>query len=200
MAGALFGDFSPSGKLPYTVPHANWSALSNFTDMAIAPTPQSPLGRTYRYATQPPLYRFGFGLSFSEFSLTWEGGGGSGSGSGERAAASLSPASPPLQLAFAVRNTGGFASGEVAQLYFSPLPGTLQPPPPHVPLAQLWEFERTRVLAPGEAQVLAFNLTAQALALTTADGSKAVLAGVYNVSVSRGHGQALWLLVNVTGA
>ena len=203
VAGALFGDFSPSGKLPYTVPFANWSALSNFTDMAIAPTPQSPLGRTYRYATQPPLYRFGYGLSFSDFSLTWEGGGGGGGGgggSGERAPVSLSPASPPLLLAFAVRNTGGFAAGEVAQLYFSPLPGTLLAPPPHVPLAQLWEFERTRVLAPGEAQVLAFNLTAQALALTTADGSKAVLAGVYNVSVSRGHGQALWLLVNVTGA
>ena len=188
VAGALFGDFSPSGKLPYTVPFSNWSALSNFTDMAIAPTPASPLGRTYRYATQPPLYGFGFGLSYSEFSLS----------SLSFSATSLSPTSPPLQLAFTVTNTGGFAAGEVAQLYFAPLPGTLVGPPPHLPLVQLWEFQRTRVLAPGEAQVLAFNLTAQALALTTGEGVKAVVPGTYNVSVSRGHGQALWLLVNLT--
>jgi hypothetical protein len=46
--------------------------------------------------------------------------------------------------------------------------------------------------------VLAFNLTAQDLLLTSDAGVKGVVAGLFNVSVTRGHGLALWVMVNVT--
>ena len=198
VAGALFGDFSPSGKLPYTIPHTNWSDLSNFTDMGVAPTPQSPLGRTYRYATQPPLFPFGFGLSYSDFALSWVGGAEGGGSVEPLPTAELSPASPPLLLGVAVRNSGAVAAAEVVQLYFSPLPDTFVEAPPHFPISQLWEFDRTAELAPGQEEVLRFNLTAQSLALTSAEGNKVVMAGSFNVTVTRGHGQALWVIVNIT--
>ena len=59
VADVLFGDVSPSGRLPMTFP-ASVDQLPPFDDYRMA-------GRTYRYMTQEPLYPFGFGLSYSTF-------------------------------------------------------------------------------------------------------------------------------------
>ncbi|GMO70090.1 MAG: glycoside hydrolase family 3 C-terminal domain-containing protein [Treponemataceae bacterium] len=58
-AQALFGDFSPSGKLPVTI-YKNAADLPDFTDYAMA----DGIGRTYRYFKGEALYPFGFGLSY----------------------------------------------------------------------------------------------------------------------------------------
>src|SRR5262249_19742585 len=59
VADVLFGDAVPSGKLPLTFPKSldQLPPYENY-DMA---------GRTYRYATEEPLYPFGFGLSYTSF-------------------------------------------------------------------------------------------------------------------------------------
>ena len=59
VADVLFGDVSPSGKLPITFPKS-LDQLPAFDDYSMD-------GRTYRYMTQEPLYPFGFGLSYSNF-------------------------------------------------------------------------------------------------------------------------------------
>ncbi|MBL8099413.1 MAG: glycoside hydrolase family 3 C-terminal domain-containing protein, partial [Anaerolineales bacterium] len=59
IADVLFGDVSPSGKLPITFPKS-LDQLPAFDDYSMN-------GRTYRYMTQEPLYPFGFGLSYSKF-------------------------------------------------------------------------------------------------------------------------------------
>ena len=59
VADVLFGDVSPSGKLPITFPKS-LDQLPAFDDYSMQ-------GRTYRYMTAEPLYPFGFGLSYSHF-------------------------------------------------------------------------------------------------------------------------------------
>ena len=59
VADVLFGDVSPSGKLPLTFPKS-LEQLPAFDDYSMN-------RRTYRYMTEEPLYPFGFGLSYSRF-------------------------------------------------------------------------------------------------------------------------------------
>ena len=64
VAELLFGDVSPSGKLPVTFYRD--SALSEMPDF----TDYSMRNRTYKYYTGTPLYPFGYGLSYADIALT----------------------------------------------------------------------------------------------------------------------------------
>ena len=61
LARILFGEVSPSGKLPVTF-YESVDDLPDFTDYSMK-------NRTYRYFTGTPLYPFGFGLSYSTFEV-----------------------------------------------------------------------------------------------------------------------------------
>ncbi len=61
LAEILFGEVSPSGKLPVTFYHS-LEELPEFTDYSMK-------GRTYRYFTGTPLYPFGYGLSYTTFEM-----------------------------------------------------------------------------------------------------------------------------------
>lgn len=58
IAKTLFGESSPSGKLPVTF-YRNLDALPSFEDYSME-------GRTYRYITEEPLYPFGYGLTYGD--------------------------------------------------------------------------------------------------------------------------------------
>jgi beta-glucosidase len=60
VADVIFGDYNPSGKLPITF-YKNISQLPAFEDYSMK-------GRTYRYMSDP-LFPFGFGLSYTAFSI-----------------------------------------------------------------------------------------------------------------------------------
>ena len=63
VARLLFGEASPSGKLPVTFyRNEQLSSLPAFTDYAMH-------GRTYRYFREKPLYPFGYGLSYADMRL-----------------------------------------------------------------------------------------------------------------------------------
>jgi beta-glucosidase len=100
MADVLFGDFNPCGRLPITVYRAT-SDLPDFRDYSMAQ-------RTYRYFQGTPLYPFGFGLSYSKFEY-----------SDLRLSSSKLTKHQPLEATVCVRNAGGMAGGEIAQLYLS---------------------------------------------------------------------------------
>ncbi len=91
LARILFGDVSPSGKLPVTF-YKTSDALPDFTDYSMQ-------RRTYRYCDPDNvLYPFGFGLGYSEF----ECGGLELSGT---------------EAAVVVKNKGSCAAENVLQLY-----------------------------------------------------------------------------------
>ena len=58
VAKILFGEVSPSGKLPITF-YQSTDELPEFEDYSME-------GRTYRYMTGTPLYPFGYGLTYSD--------------------------------------------------------------------------------------------------------------------------------------
>lgn len=58
VADILFGDCSPSGKLPVTF-YRSLAGMPDFEDYSMK-------GRTYRYMTQEPLYPFGYGLTYGD--------------------------------------------------------------------------------------------------------------------------------------
>ncbi len=61
IADILFGDYNPSGKLPVTF-YKNDSQLPPFDDYNMS-------NRTYRYFKDEPLFPFGYGLSYTTFSI-----------------------------------------------------------------------------------------------------------------------------------
>ncbi len=86
----LFGQVSPSGRLPVTF-YRSVSDLPDFEDYAMA-------NRTYRYYHGEPLYPFGFGLSYTRFAY-----------SGARFESGM--------LSVTVENVGECDGDEVAQVY-----------------------------------------------------------------------------------
>jgi beta-glucosidase len=60
VADVLFGDYNPAGKLPITF-YKNIQQLPDFDDYSMK-------GRTYRFMSDP-LFPFGFGLSYTTFSI-----------------------------------------------------------------------------------------------------------------------------------
>ena len=94
VADILFGKASPSGRLPVTFYHADYS-LPDITDYSLT-------GRTYRYMTEKPLYPFGFGLSYTTFAY-------------ENAAAARTADGAVVTVT--IKNTGSIAGREVAQVY-----------------------------------------------------------------------------------
>lgn len=62
IADLLFGHKSPSGKLPVTF-YRSLDALPEFTDYSME-------GRTYRYLKEEPLYPFGYGLTYSNVTVS----------------------------------------------------------------------------------------------------------------------------------
>eukprot|EP01102_Stenamoeba_stenopodia_P022491 TRINITY_DN9396_c0_g1_i1.p1 TRINITY_DN9396_c0_g1~~TRINITY_DN9396_c0_g1_i1.p1 ORF type:complete len:810 (+),score=200.12 TRINITY_DN9396_c0_g1_i1:156-2585(+) len=72
IADVLFGDYNPGGRLPVTVylsDYVNMISMENM-NMSATTNPYSP-GRTYRYYSGDVVYPFGYGLSYSTFSVSW---------------------------------------------------------------------------------------------------------------------------------
>jgi hypothetical protein len=217
IADVLFGAYNPGGKLPYTIYPKQYQQQYNFTSMDIAAArpagghwqersttawalqPEgekaragdSPVGRTYRYYTGQPLWPFGFGLSYTTFSLAW-----------------AAPAPPPIvplglttapfNFSISVSNTGSMPGDEVVQLYFTPVPGSFgAAEPPFLPIRQLFNFQRVPVPV-GCAVTLPFSVSASDLTLTGADGTRAPLPGTYNITASRGYGPTLSFAVQLS--
>jgi beta-glucosidase len=133
VADVLFGDVSPSGRLPVTFYKAS-EPLPPFDDYSMK-------GRTYRYFAGKPLYPFGHGLSYSRFEY-----------SGLRLDRSQVAANGTVQASLVVNNAGSRAADEIVQLYVRALA-------PRQPRARqdLRGIERVS-LAPGESRRVTFEI------------------------------------------
>lgn len=156
VAETLFGLNNPAGRLPITF-YASDSQLPDFEDYAME-------GRTYRYLTETPLYPFGHGLSFTEFTYS----------APELPAAAK--AGEEVALKVNVTNCGSRDGEEVVQVYVkNPKDPSLQ--------KTLRSFKRIPLRA-GETKTVEFSLSPSAFAFySDAAEGLAVDPGRYEVLV-----------------
>ena len=158
VADVLFGDVSPSGKLPLTFPRSI-DQLPAFDDYGMQ-------GRTYRYMTEEPLYPFGFGLSYSCF---------------EYSEPQLNKADialgDSLNISLTVRNCGARDAAEVAQFYLSDIHASSV-----VPLHHLVGFERV-ALKTGESRTLKFTITPEMMSFYNDEGKLTLEPGEFRLEV-----------------
>ncbi|MFC2110298.1 glycoside hydrolase family 3 C-terminal domain-containing protein [Bacteroidota bacterium] len=135
IANVIFGDVSPSGKLPITFPE-NKEQLPAYKDYSMK-------GRTYKYMTKEPLYPFGFGLTYAKLSI-----------SDITIDSKKIRNNKSYKVEVIVKNEGEYTMEEVLQLYVS-LKGNKE----GVPLASLKNFKRIK-LAPNEMKKVSFEINA----------------------------------------
>ena len=148
LANILFGKVSPSGKLPVTF-YENTEALPEFTDYSMT-------GRTYRYLKGNVLYPFGFGLTYSQVSLSdmvYENG----------------------EVSVTAANTGKVDTDEVVQVYVKDLKS-----PYEVTNYRLCGFQRVSLKA-GESRTVRLPLDKNAFTLVNDAGERVPGSGKYRL-------------------
>ncbi|KAL2842005.1 glycoside hydrolase superfamily [Aspergillus pseudodeflectus] len=169
----LWGDVNPSGKLPYTIAHleSDYNApivnLTNATDKnAWQDNFAEHLLIDYRHFDAhniTPRYEFGYGLSYTTFSLghVFVSKSHQGEQSAFAKPAPTRPGGNPRlyeELATVhatVCNTGRVSGAAVPQFYLSFPPSS----PEGTPLRVLRGFNKTTALAPGKCENVDFVLT-----------------------------------------
>ncbi len=160
VAGILFGDFNPAGRLPVTFPAAEGQLPLVYN--------HKPTGRgdDYYDLSGEPLFPFGFGLSYTSFEY--------GDLSFDRAR--ISP-SDSTAVRFKVKNIGPREGDEVVQLYIRDEIASLSRP-----VAELKGFERVRLM-PGEAKELSFVITPEMLSMLGGDMKPIVEPGDFRIMI-----------------
>jgi beta-glucosidase len=158
LADILFGDVSPSGRLPVTF-YASVDDLPSFIDYRME-------GRTYRYFRGEPQFPFGYGLSYTTFqyaNLTFTPSRMAPGGS--------------LTASVEVKNTGAYAGEEVIQVYVSDLGHS-----PYFPIRQLCGFQRV-FLQPGQSATVVLRIKSDMLAVVDDSGRRFIQTGMYQVQI-----------------
>jgi beta-glucosidase len=160
VAGILFGDRNPSGKLTISFPHHVGQQPVYYN--------QIPGWHSEQYVDMPrePLFAFGHGLSYTRF-----------------AASSLKvhtkelAAGETLRVEVDVENTGEREGTEIVQLYINDTYSSVT-----TPVKELKGFQRVD-LKPGEKKRVLFEVPYERLALVNEDLETVVEPGAFEVMV-----------------
>ena len=136
LAEVLFGDYNPGGKLPVTF-YASNDDLPDFLDYRME-------NRTYRYFRGKALYPFGYGLSYTTFSI----------GKGQLSASTMTK-DGKVTLTVPVTNTGKREGTETVQVYVKALDY------PDTPIKSLKGFQKLSLKA-GETATATITLDGEA--------------------------------------
>jgi len=183
LADILFGDVSPSGKLPMSFPRAVGQEPLYYNQFPTGRPPtgidlsKPPIGDARylsRYIDLPnsALFPFGYGLSYSEFSYR-----------DVKALKTSIPlpqalanrSTPLLEVTATVTNTGARAATEVVQCYVRNLGASIEQP-----IRSLKGFERV-ALAPGESKQVSFPLGYNELSFNDLESIPTIEATHYTV-------------------
>ena len=150
MAEVLLGDLNPSGKLPITFEKEwNDNPVRNSyydTNKRVKFTEGVFVGyRGYDKLNRTVQYPFGYGLSYTTFSLS------------NMQTVNLSDNDNLLEVSFKIKNTGSMAGAEVVQLYVNKQGGS----PVERPLRELKDYRKI-YLQPGEEKTVSMTLSKEA--------------------------------------
>ncbi|WP_340691861.1 glycoside hydrolase family 3 C-terminal domain-containing protein [Hyphomonas sp.] len=163
IADLLWGEFSPSGRLPVTF-NTSLDGMPAFDDYSMQ-------NRTYRYYEGKPLYPFGHGLSYTSFAYS------------DISVPEAQDGAEAMPVSVTVTNTGERAGREVVQAYIQ----LDERPNPSTPRVELVAFDVVE-LAPGESQTVKFDLSPERLGYFDKDGALVAPAGM-SATLSLGGGQ-----------
>jgi beta-glucosidase len=149
LADILFGGVNPSGKLPVSYPkrlqdtpaylhYPGWKDVQYGEGLFVG-------YRYYDTKNVAPLFPFGHGLSYTEFTYS------------ELTLPEEVVPGEDFEVSVTVQNTGALAGQEVVQLYVRDVESTLIRP-----MKELKGFEKI-TLDPGESKIVSFNLTPRSL-------------------------------------
>ena len=158
VADVLYGDFNPSGKLPITFYKSMKQIPDDFEDYSMK-------GRTYRFMADP-LFAFGYGLSYTSFSI----------GKGQLSKSKLLK-NESVVLTVPATNTGKRKGNEVIQVYVRKTGDV------NGPLKTLRGFKKVEIEAGNTAKV-AIELPYKAFAFYNEEDQKqelTVAAGNYEI-------------------
>ena len=164
----LTGAKNPSGKLPMTFPR-NMGQIPIYYNHFSTGRPlqtNDPQRFVSKYTDTPntPLFPFGYGLSYTDFSYSEVTLSSDSFTSGEAITASVQ-----------LKNTGACTGTEVVQLYIQDVTASTVRP-----VRELKGFVRI-TLAPGEQQTVSFQISEAELAFHRADGSYGTEPGAFQV-------------------
>lgn len=166
LADVLVGKVNPSGKLPYTYPAFPNSLVPYYHKHS---EEQKRSEGVYNYEGDfNPEYHFGFGLSYTSFSIS------------NLKVNKTSFANNPKEeiiVSVDVKNTGKIDGKEVVQLYSSDLFASLIPD-----VKRLRRFEKVALKA-GETKTVTFKLTLDDLAFYNLKSERVIEAGDFELQV-----------------
>ena len=170
IADVLFGDYNPSGKLPITFPRSVGQIPTYYNHLSIGRpfTPGKPGNYTSQYFddTTGPLFPFGFGLSYTDFSLS------------DMALSSTTlNKTGKLDASVMLKNTGKRDGETVVQLYIQDVTGSMIRP-----LKELKNFQKV-MLKVGEQKVVHFTITEDDLKFFNTQLKYAAEPGKFNVQI-----------------
>ena len=143
-ADILFGEYSPSGKLPVTF-YRTLEELPAFEDYSMK-------GRTYRYMENAALYPFGYGLTYGDVSVE------------SADVVSRDADTREVMLKVRVTNSGKVATQDVVQIYVKDMES-----PNAVPNHSLCAFERV-LLEAGESKEITLKVSGDAFRSVNDEG------------------------------
>lgn len=155
VAECLFGDFSPSGKLPITF-YRSVEDLPEFTDYSMK-------GRTYRYIETEPLYPFGYGLTYSKVRL--------------RNLKVLNEVTQgtDIEVSVEIENIGDYDTDEVVQFYIKDNKSEFA-----VPNHSLCGFKRIH-LKKGESKTVEFTIRNKAMTIVDDKGNRYIHSDSFTI-------------------
>jgi beta-glucosidase len=183
ISNVLFGDVTPSGRLPMSFPRAVGQEplyYSQFPtgrpptgiDLAKAPTGQERFHSRYIDVPNDALFPFGYGLSYSTFAYRDVK---VSKGSIPLARALENRGTPLVEATATVTNSGNRTATEVVQCYVRNLGASVEQP-----VRSLKGFERV-TLAPGESKQVRFPLGFKELSFINEESAATMEATQYTV-------------------
>jgi beta-glucosidase len=159
VAEALFGDINPGGKLPISVPRSvgHLPAFYNYKPSA---------RRGYLFDDVSPLFAFGYGLSYTTFSIK-----------NVRLEKSTIKRNGSTRVFAEVTNTGKREGSEVVQMYIRDVVSSVTRP-----VKELKGFEKI-TLRPGETRKVALEITPDSLAFYDINMKYVVEPGEFTIMV-----------------
>ena len=165
IAEMIFGDYSPSGKLPVTF-YENEAELPEFTDYSMS-------NRTYRYSKAKVLYPFGYGLKYTDVAY-----------SDESISVSEGNVGDEVRVSAAITNNGDYEVNEIVQAYIKHVDAAA-----YEPGFQLKGIKVVKLEA-GESKKVEIKLCARDFGIITEEGKCVIKPGKYEISIGAGQPDA----------